>query len=233
MCSELPPGIWGLDEVGKRPGNEVLLFECEGVRIYRLVSSEQKRRIVHVGSFDAQGSLRDGPEFLVTDMLRYIGPDGALVSLETPLLLLDRWMYDPETFPEDQGGFFFEVEESSFACPLDVDCVDFEISWASGDEVGSDFYRSTLCVFLFDYLGFVRDNLSGDLYDFLTPKEWSLTSDDTDYRRWFTVIPTCSAVGMMELLHAFGKPLPVLGGLDDFLIWAERSDILPWSPLEG
>jgi hypothetical protein len=40
---ELPAGIWGLDQIGKKPGYEVKLYEHGDVAIYRVVSNRQPR----------------------------------------------------------------------------------------------------------------------------------------------------------------------------------------------
>jgi hypothetical protein len=80
----LPDSIWGLNQIGKQPGNEVALFKLGHATIYRIVSYDQIKDIAHGiskieprRSFHAQPILTQSVQWLLT---KVGGIDTALIK---------------------------------------------------------------------------------------------------------------------------------------------------------
>jgi hypothetical protein len=59
---------------------------------------------------------------------------------------------------------------------------------------------------------------------------WLALSHDFD--KWLRNLPEGRPIADIEFFKVFGKELPPVSSLDQFLFWAAKEGILPWSPLD-
>jgi hypothetical protein len=216
---DLPSEIWGLDEIGKQPGNEVPLYQFGDIVISRIVSLQQYNAVKATAclSHDFKRFLYNS--YSTCFMLSFGGVAVFLV------------IGDPD--PEREGRSV--IRRIGKLCPevsVEPDCYSEAIKAC----------RAFLCAWLEIE---ARTGLSTcviDLLDLPWRREYrEIPGIDLVLKRqkqqmwseWLDRIPKGDPLVDLGFFKIFGKTMPPMLPLNEFLPWAVKEGLLPWEPLQG